>query len=337
MRALGRILATFGLLLALGASAQPGVFFGAGKPPLFKEEDVDRRFAKSRLQRGLAQGTQHPACVQLLGGMLTVLAEAGPLLHKRDENFYLEPGLVNALQTQLSTPRFPAAAYLAAMVRRIQLDGKLPHTWLEVAGQINPSVGTIDVGKLRYLADGLRPIESFYFSLPALRQRYEVEVRRATSASSNTAVLAFRDAYLDRDVAWGGLYLVDVADAPVGASGMVARLVLPSAASSGNQLVLFANQKKEPEVRITARLAALQYLDVTRLPKGTRLLVRGRFWEMSSDLNSLELRDALLFEDRDWSRGAALADPAVVAQCPLAVNELAGMAPQQPGGFGTRR
>ncbi|MBS1150943.1 MAG: hypothetical protein H6Q89_2641, partial [Myxococcaceae bacterium] len=40
-----------------------------------------------------------------------------------------------------------------------------------------------------------------------------------------------------------------------------------------------------------------------------------------------------LFEDRDFSRGVVLGDPNSVAQCPLAINELTGVAPVQPGGF----
>ena len=48
-------------------------------------------------------------------------------------------------------------------------------------------------------------------------------------------------------------------------------------------------------------------------------------------------RDALIFEDRDFSRGVYLGDPNAVAACPLAINELTGVAPVQPGGFGASR
>jgi hypothetical protein len=51
----------------------------------------------------------------------------------------------------------------------------------------------------------------------------------------------------------------------------------------------------------------------------------------------VELRDALLFQDRDWTQGNTLVDPAAVARCPLAVNDLMGMAPFQPGAFGQPR
>ena len=35
---------------------------------------------------------------------------------------------------------------------------------------------------------------------------------------------------------------------------------------------------------------------------------------MDKDITHLELRDAVVFEDRDWSKGAMLADPAAVAR-----------------------
>ena len=38
---------------------------------------------------------------------------------------------------------------------------------------LGPLVLTIDVGKLRFLAGGLQPIDSFFFTLPALRERRE--------------------------------------------------------------------------------------------------------------------------------------------------------------------
>src|SRR5687768_14000871 len=110
------ILAFFLVFPAAAALAQPMALFGNGKSPVFKEEDYDRRFLKTRLFRGLTQGTQDARCEPLLAGFLTLLAEAAPYLHKRDENFHLDPHLVGALQSQLSSPRFPAAAYLASMV-----------------------------------------------------------------------------------------------------------------------------------------------------------------------------------------------------------------------------
>src|SRR5258708_636317 len=124
--------ALFALLFvaALPAHAQRDVFFGTGKSIVFKDTDTDRRFAKTRVAKALAAGTEDPNCVQLLGGLLTALGEALPYMHKKDENFILDPYVLQAVQTQLSNDRFPGTAYFAAMVRRVLIDGRVPDEWL---------------------------------------------------------------------------------------------------------------------------------------------------------------------------------------------------------------
>lgn len=333
-------------LLPASALAQPEVLFSPGAAPVYKEQDLDKRFDKSKIRRGLEKGTQDTNCAHVLTGLLTLLGETAPYLHKRDENFYLDPVLVNALGAQLVNPRFPGNAYLASMVRRVWLDGRLPATWLDTARGLNALGGQIDIAKLQYLADGVRPIESFYFSFPALKARYDVEVVRANSAARATALTSFRDAYLDRDVAWSGAVLLDIVPptqtkargrkASPGDDLLLARLHWEAPQGSAESLDIFGRKKPTKPVIFEARLSPEQYLDLQRVPKGTRLLVRGRFWEMNADLTHIQLRDAVLFGERDWSRGAVLADPAAVARCPLAVNDLAGTAPVQPGGFGQR-
>ncbi len=333
------------LLTASPALAQREYFFGSGKPPVFREEDVDRRFAKSKLARALAQGTEDPACMQVLGGLFTVLAEIGPTLHKRDENFSVDPALLQAMSAQLVSPKFPGNAYLTAMVRRVLIDRKLPDEWLATAEAINSKVQIIDVGKLKFLNEGLSPIDSLYFTLPALRDRYDIEVQRATSAASSDVAADFRDTYLDRDVAWGGAVMVEAGIAkPVtpkgkkkpppepGTEQVMAILEWWPPQPTQTQIVVFA-AKPVPPVKIIARLAPKQYLELAKVPKGKRLMVRGRFWEMNRSVTEVEVRDALLFEDRDWSQGALLATPAAVAACPLAFNELTGSTPKQIGGF----
>jgi hypothetical protein len=64
------------------------------------------------------------------------------------------------------------------------------------------------------------------------------------------------------------------------------------------------------------------------------VLVRGRLWNINKAGSEVEVRDAYLFDDPDTSQGVFLADPQATALCPAAVNDLAGLAPQQPGGFG---
>ncbi len=337
---------------ALPAAAQPEVIFGSGSDvPNIKEEDFDRRFLKTGFYQGLSQGTNDPGCALLVGGMLTLLGETAPLLHKRDENFFLDPQLVQALNTQLSTPRFQAQAYFVAMVRRVLIDRKLPASWMQTATALGPLVLTIDVGKLRYLSEGLRPIDSFFLTLPVLRERYDIEVRRANATMARAAEKTFRENYLDKEVAFGNVELLDVAieqpkkpkkrkgqplvedDTPPTA---VARMVWYPPDPNAGQLEIFG-AKKRPEVRISARLAPAQYLDLSRIPKGSRLMVRGRFWAFTKAVDEVELRDALIFQDRDWSQGNTLVDPAAVAQCRFAVNDLMGAAPAQPGAFGQPR
>ncbi|MBJ6764347.1 hypothetical protein JGU66_26525 [Myxococcaceae bacterium JPH2] len=338
-------------LLSATATAQPEVFFGPGEPPEFREADMDRRFLRSRVNQALNQGTSDANCAQLVGALLTMLGETAPMLHKRDENFYVDPMLLQALGSQLSTPRFPANLYFVSMVRRVLIDKKLPDEWMKTAEALAPYYPAMDLDKLRFIATGVKPVDSFLFTLPALRDRYEVEVTRANATVSGTAEALFRDNYLDHEVAFGGLEFVDAklekpkkkrlkkGEEPE-APALVAHLLwyLPVPPEQRSMIVLdYGKPKKRPSVTITARLLDSQFLDLSRVPKGSRLLARGRLWEFKKAVTDVELRDALLFLDRDWSQGANLADPNAVAACPLAFNDLTGLAPVQPGGFGSRR
>lgn len=334
-------------VVGLPAFAQKEVFFRPGHDQLlFKEQDVDRRFKKSKLGKALYAGTDDPNCLQLIGGLFTVLAEAAPYFHRRDENFMIDPVLLEALQVQLSTQYFAAAPYLLAMVRRVLIDRKLPDEWLAFATAINPQVRIIDVGKLKMMNEGIQQVDSFIFTLPSLRDRYIVEVVAANSAVTSDVASAFRDAYIDRDVAWGGAVLVDAGlnkkkkakkgqkFDPTAMEEIIAVLEWVPPDPNDKELNLFRKPQEKPvPIRIFARLKPKQYLDIERLPRGKRLIVKGRFWEMNKTVTEVEIRDALLFEDRDFSRGVWLGDPNAVAACPLALNEITGVAPVQPGGF----
>lgn len=332
-----RLLAAALLVLTTPTWAQKEIIFGSGKPPTYREEDLDRRFARSRVAKALDKGTDDPACQMLLGGLLAGVAEAAPFFHRRDENFSIDPHLVNAINTQLSTPRFPAQAYLMAMVRKVLIDRRLPDEWLATAEKIAPNVPLMDLAKLRYLNDGIRSIDSFLLSPPVLRDRYDVEVTRANSTFAKDAPAAFKDAYLDRDIAWnGGVFLVDAAlskkKKKKDAEGIEASLTWSPPPPPKTMQNFFESKKGPPPVAIRAILEPKQYVVLERLPKGRRLIVKGRLWDMKGAVTSVELRDALIFEDADWSR-AVLGSPALVNQCPFAVNDLTGTAPNQPGGF----
>jgi hypothetical protein len=354
------------LAFAGGAWAQAEDLFlpKGAQLAVFREETLDRRFLKSRLGKMLASGgadpeiLANPGCVQLLSALLATLAESAPLLHRRDDKFFVDPVLQDALNTQVSLPQFPAMGFLAAMIRRVRIDGctaatgqcdgaRLPDAWFETAKVVNQKARIIDLAKLKLINEGASLVENSYYSIPLLRERYLVEVRGANSAVVTDVAGAFRDAYLDRDVAWGGALLVDMgSNAPKKGKGrkkasaaemseLVAVLEWQPPDPRKTQLDLMGQHPvKVPPIRIIAKLAPRQYIDLEKVAKGSRMLIRGRFWEMTQKADTLEVRDALLFADADLTRGPViLANPAEVAQCPAALNELTGLAPNQAGGF----
>lgn len=326
--------------LAFAQEAQApnaAAIFGDGKPVQYRMQEMDHRFDRSLFARGLARGTSDEACAQVLSGMLAVLADAAPSLHRRDENFTADPGMVRALSTQLTTARFPGTAYLAAMVRKVMLEKKLPADWLKVAEQLDPSGQKIDLARLKFLADGVKPIDSMYFTFPVLLQRYEIEVKRANSAAAPTAMRDFRETYLDHEVAWGGMTVIDIGPAKHKRGeepGMVARLeIRPTDPYQNVPWAAFLHHQKPKPWRFTVQLQPSQYVDLAQIPKGAKVMVRGRLDDFNRTLTQFELRDGLLFLDRGGAP-AALATPAAVEGCPLALDELHGVAPSQPGGFG---
>jgi hypothetical protein len=319
--------------------------FGNGKAPNFREEPMDRKFAKSKFAKMLKTGTDEPACVQLLGGLFVALAEVAPHLHKRDENFSLDPTLVEAVNTQLTTPNFPAMAYLVSMVRRVMIDHRLSDEWLELATNLNKVVKIIDVAKLKQLNEGVSLVDSAYYTIPLMRERYVVEALNSNSAVTTDVIQTFKDTYLDRDVAWGGATLIDVGinqpkgrrkarykDAEPEELVAVLQWYPPDPRKIELDLLAKAPVKVDP-VTIYARLEAKQYTDIEKLYKNQRVLVKGRFWSMTRDGNTIELRNTHIFTDPDWAQGTVLANPAEIADCSVAINELTGLSPVQPGGF----
>ena len=107
-------------------------------------------------------------------------------------------------------PTFNGRAYYLSLVREVLIEGKVPASWLRVAQQIAPSYPALDLGKLSFLSKGTQPVDSFHFTLDALRRQYDLEVHRATAANKGSAFGNFKDDYTDRMVAWGGLVLADL-------------------------------------------------------------------------------------------------------------------------------
>jgi hypothetical protein len=335
------------MLLSLVASAQSKEeIFGKGKAPNFREESMDRRFTKSKLAKILKAGTEEPGCVQLVGGLFVALAEMGAQAHKRDENFNLDPMLLDAVNFQLSTPQFPAMAYLISMIRRVMIDKRLPDEWLETAKALNKTVKIIDLAKLQMINEQVNMADSFTFTIPLLKNRYYVEAIGANSAVTTDVMATFRDTWLDRDVVWSGAQLVDIGiNQPRGkkkkkyagaeAEELVAVLAWypPDPRKTQLDLLTKAPVKVQP-ILIYARLQAKQYADIEKFFKGQRVMIKGRFWEMNKIVSELEVRDVILFNENDWSQGVLLGNPNDVSTCSAAINDLTGTAPIQPGGFG---
>ncbi|MBL8914130.1 MAG: hypothetical protein JNM17_25725 [Archangium sp.] len=342
-----RVLALLVLAISVPAFAQKEEIFGDGAPPRYREENMDKRFKKTRVAKLLENGTDDPACIQMLGGLFVALAEIAPVLHKRDENFTLAPELTDAVQTQLSTPGFPATAYLVAMIRKIMIDGRLPDTWLETAIKLNKVVKIIDIPKLKMINEQINLVDSSYLTILKVKERYMVEALNANSAVTTDVVATFRDAYLDRPIAWGGATLLDIGiNQPKGKKGKkklylrataeelvaVLQYIPPDPRMNTVNLLAQAPVKVDPII-IYVKLQSKQYADIEKFHRGQRVMVKGHFWEMSKNALELEVRDGLLFEDRDWSGGVLLGRPEDVAQCPAAINEITGTAPAQVGGF----
>ncbi len=273
---------------------------------------------------------------------MIALGELAPSLHKRDENFFLDPVLVDAVNSQLSTPRFPAMAYLVSMVRRVMLDKRLPDAWLETAKQLNTAVKIIDLARLKQLNDGVVLVDSAYFQIPTLKARYFVEVAAANSAVTDDVARSFHDTYVDRQIAWAGVTFLDAGlNTPKGKKPSPSEMadivaILEYVPPDPRKTVLDLTGKnfvKPPPIRVVAHLAPKQYFDLEKAFKGQRMLVKGEFHEMDRSMTTVEITKAMLFDDRDWGAGAVLGRPEDVDQCPLATNDLTGLNPNQPGGF----
>jgi hypothetical protein len=334
------------IALAQATSPTAAQVFGDGHAVQYHNTELDHRFGRSQIALALDKGTDDPSCTPLITGMLAMLADAAPTLHKRDENFTVSPPLVRALQTQLTVPGFPANVFLAAMVRRVYLERKLPPGWLSTAKKLDPTGTQIDLAKLRFLDDGLHPIDSMYFTFKYLLDRYDVEVKRANSAVAANAMQTFRETYLDHMIAWDGLTLLDVTreepdksdkdDALAGDAQptLIAHLeVRPEDPYKNQPLAAWFHKKKPKPWRFTAKLKPEQYVDLARLPKRSKVIVRGRLFDFDDRLSHFEIRDALLFEDRS-NAPAVFATRQQIAKCPMAIDEINGISPRQPGGFG---
>ena len=340
------------LTLPLTARAQSPDLF-AKKPHRWRTEDLDKRFLKTRIAQALQEPPADPACARVVASLLMAFSEATPYFHKKDENYFLFQTLI----APIATEDFPAEAYLRHMVRRTMLDRKAPEAWLKTAKVLSERhKAPIDLARLAYAVDGPMLIDSVYFSLAVFLERYQAEVALAPSLAQASAQQRFRDQYLDRDLTWGGLVLADIhkEDPPKKTKSKaafddeeeedgpsyIATLIVPVAGPVSHPI--FKAPRQEP-IRVRVKLLAQQYLNLTKAVVSNSYVLRGRLWDFKVGDGTpdtppfeFEIRDGLLFEDRDWSRYSGFALPGDAEACAFCVNDLSPLGLKQKQGVGLK-
>jgi hypothetical protein len=342
-----RLLALVGALATWSAGGQvidPEIF-GDGHVPLYKEEEIDRRFLKTGIHAALEQLPKEASCQRIVATLLVAYSDAMAYLHRRDQSFYVDPALLQTLDRTVSSDQFPARAYLASMIRRTLIDKKVPAAWIRTGEILKKSLqAPIETQRMQLQGQGISPIDSFFYTEDALLNRYGREVKRATSVDVSTAEERFRDKYMNRDVAWGGLVLHDIARqlpaaAPAPAKKHGKHAVAPAPAADAGPEPLWAilgfpvgpplptvpgipGGGQVPELEIKVRLADDPLIDTTQLARGQRVLVKGHLWDIAPNMAWVEVHDAYLFPDPDWSTWPGLALAGDVRACPIAINDL---------------
>lgn len=335
------------LLFAAQARGEAPDLFAA-KPYVFREAEKDRRFSKTLLAKALSQPPANAACARVAASYLMALAEAAPYFHKKDDRLML----FSVMVAPLESPRFPAGDYLVHLLRRVALDGKAPESYLATARHLKERYkAPIDLARLAYAVDGLQPVDSVELTWGELLKRYQEEVHLAPTIARPSALERFQDRYLDRDVVWGGMLLADIRKQPRKATSPAGRgekaqadvqatLLAPPAPKSKDP---FSEETKPEPIRVRARLAVDQYLDLKATVRSAKYLVRGRLWAFQASTGEpgfpsldIELRDAILFEDHDWSHYGGFASAEDGAACEACRNDLSPLGLKESQGLGQR-
>jgi len=341
-------------LLANGArAAEPEPF--ASKPHVWREDEKDKRFWNTRLAKVLSLAPTNAACERVAASYLMALAEAAPFFHKKDDRLVIFEGMVAPLES----PQFAARDFLVHLLHRVAIDGKAPEAWLATARKLKERIkAPIDLARLAYAVDGIQPVDSVELSLAALLSRYEAEVHLAPSLAQASALERFEDRYLDRDVVWSGLMLADIRkEEPkkgakrASAGGEAARpaylatflVPLRSSSESESDAPPFFQAPKPPPIRLRARLATEQYLDIKATVRSARYVVHGRLWGFKAGGGKagvpsfdIDLREAFLFDDRDWSHYEGFASAEDAAACDACRNDLSPLGLKEAQGVGNR-
>ena len=347
MRSISQMVAALAVVLtahsALAQVVDPELF-GDGKAPVFKMEETDRRFTKTGIYAALSDPPKDPACRRIVATLLVAYADALPYLHRKDQNFYVDPALLQTLNRTILTPDFPATTFLASMIRKTLIDKKVPPAWRVTAETLRAQLNApIDVSRMQLDAQHITLIDSFSFNMPALLSRYAREVKLATSVAVPQAEDRFRDKYMDRDVAWNGLLLWDVAkelppeppktskrrrhkkadDAPPPTPAELHTWAITGfPVGRPPPRIPGTAPQRAPEVQVRARLQDNQLVDLSKLVRGQPVLVKGHLWDIGPNMSYVEIRDAYIFTDANWSTWPGLATRADVAECAIAVNDL---------------
>ena len=86
-----------------------------------------------------------------------------------------------------------------------------------------------------------------------------------------------------------------------------------------------------PQLQIRVRLKDDQPIDLSKLVRGQRVLVKGHLWDIGPNMEFVEVRDAYLFPDVDWRSWPGLASAQDIARCDIAVNDLSPYGYQAKG------
>ena len=360
MRPLAFTLALAVLGAAAPARAEQDDEYFTKKPYVWKEDDRDKRLLNTKLMKSMETGFKNPGCARVAASLLAAFAEATPYFHKKDNRF----AIFKVFTDPITTDKFPADDYLVHMLHRAMIDGKAPEAWLTAAKALKSKYkAPIDLARLAYAVDGPTLIDSIDFGFVVFLQKYQAEVLLAPTVAQASALERFQDRYLDRDFAWSGLILADIhkevpppkpkpklkkgqkpppvdEDDEDAKPKYYATLLVPQNAPVSHPI--FQTRAPEP-MRIIARLLPEQYIDLKKVVVTEKFLVRGRFYGFRIGSGKkdeppviVEVRDALLFEDHDWTNYAGFADANDVAACDIAINDLSPLGLKDVQGVGDR-
>jgi hypothetical protein len=317
----------------------------AKKPFVWKETPEDERILNTKLLKALPRMPMKESCDKVAASLLAAFAEATPYFHKKDDRF----PIFSVFTAPINSERFPAHEYLLHMLRRAAIDRQAPKAWLKTARNLKEKWNApIDLARMEYAVEKIHFSDSIDFGITPLFQKFQKEVVLAPTISRLSAWQQFRNSYLDRDIAWPQLILSDVQQGKSRKSTknfpLVAHFQIPlkilkkdheqknifDRFTEGTPVDALVEEKNSEKDYLSVKvvLAPRQYIDPKKMVVSQKYLVRGRIFEMhihnkkDATTFSVEIRDGLAFDDRDWSGYSGFATADNVKDCDLCVNDL---------------